>query len=106
MTITGSSIPLIEVTIPETTSTIADSYDAVASLIDTANHPRWFAFVDDNAYLTGGGGYIWAIFGCPLTGQASIYRNDSNYGYSRRWAYSTNMGTIPANTKFKVIYLP
>ena len=106
MSMASGSSPFIEVTVSEATSTIADSYDAVESLIDTTNHPRWFAFVDDADYMTSGGDKVLAIVGCTSGNNRSIYRNQASYNYMYRFNYGTSTGKIPAGTKFKVIYLP
>lgn len=102
----GGSSPFVEVTVAEATTTIADSYDAIEALIDSTNHARWFAFVDDSAYLTSGGDKVWAIFGTTSNNQRAIYRNASNYDYAYRFNYGSSTGKIPAGTVFKVLYLP
>ena len=103
-----SGIPSIEITVNTSATIVGDLYDAVASLIDTTNHPRWFAFVDDNTYWTGGDTRVCAILGNGVDTGKSIFLANSSYGYTRRYAYpsSTTSGVIPQGTKFKVIYLP
>ena len=102
----NSGIQFIEVTVTTATTSTSQSYQTIESLIDTANHPRWFAFVDDHDYWVSGGDKVVAITYGSTDSQKTVYRNDASYGYMRNLGYGSSTGKIASGTKFKVIYLP
>lgn len=90
-------------------SNISGCLSALSSAIGST-HIYWFAWVDDRSYVTGGGNKMDAAVRVGSDGNAgqwSGYRNDSNYGYYRRFAgTSTTTCNIPAGTVFKYILMP
>lgn len=104
----GGDSDLIQVTI---NSGPANPNECITALRTAVNIPNanFIAFVDDYAYMTGGGNKCVCVCNSnDVDVRSFVYRNDSDYGYMRRYTSSGTLTecNIPAGTVFNVFIYP